>query len=284
VEESSLEKRAVNPLLEKGQFILAFGVVGMMLYIAGLPMFLLFFVGALAFLIWKIFSVESKYETRRIFEFYLSANEVLRDDGRKWYGFEINEAIQRGESIVKSMSVAPPLVHYGLGDLYNKIGDKSSAVKHLSLAIEEMDELSVAYPDRDLREYVCMLRKIERSPAEAPLTSSAIRSLERARKNRGKSLLEKNRAELENVVEQLPELDKAPGSIIDDSHESNSEDLRPQEVDSFALKRRRRAAISSSIARKADQDTVGKQGDGPAYASDRKSISEVLHDIYDGTA
>ena len=62
-----------------------------------------------------MFASGSRNETREIFEFYLSANEILRDDERRWYGFEIKEAVHRGESILQRMSGAPPLLHFALG-------------------------------------------------------------------------------------------------------------------------------------------------------------------------
>ena len=73
---------------------------------------------------------------RRIFEFYLSANEILRDDERRWFGFEVQEVLVRGERILQSMNGAPPLVHFTLGALYHKIGDYKSAVNHLSYVVE----------------------------------------------------------------------------------------------------------------------------------------------------
>src|SRR5687767_15333159 len=152
-----------------------------MLYVAGFPLFLLFFVGVLAFFIWKVFASDARGETRRIFEFYLLANEMLRDDDRRWYGFEIRETIERGERIVRSMPSAPPLFFFGLGALYQKLGDHTAPAKHLSRVVEtETDEVSITDAGRELRDYVAMLRKIERTPAESPVTSAAVRSLERS--------------------------------------------------------------------------------------------------------
>ena len=140
MKETAIEKRALPPLKEKVQYALAFGVIALMLFIAGFPVFLLFFVGVLTFFIWKVFSSDRRNDTRRIFEFYLSANEILRDDDRRWYGFELQETIARGENILSSMSTAPPLVHFALGALYQKLGDHSSAVKYLSTIEKNIDE------------------------------------------------------------------------------------------------------------------------------------------------
>lgn len=115
MKETAIEKKLPAALREKGQYTLVFSVIGLMLYAAGFPIFLLFFLGGLTFFVWKVFSAEGRYETRRIFEFYLSANEILREDDRRWYGFEIKEAVTRGENIIRSMNAAPPLVHFALG-------------------------------------------------------------------------------------------------------------------------------------------------------------------------
>src|SRR6478609_981474 len=190
-----------SAIVEKGQYALAFIVVAAMLVVAGFPAFVVFFFGIFAYFLWKVFSSGSRSETREIFEFYLAANEMLRDDDRRWYGFEIRDVISRGVRIVQSMSAAPPLVYFTLGALYNKIGDHKEAVANLKNALENehADEMSFVFPSPELRNYVKILRKIEREPAEAPMTSAAIRSLERARRLRGRSLLEDSRCK---VVEQ----------------------------------------------------------------------------------
>lgn len=78
--ENKLEKKAPNQLKEKGQYVLAFGVIASMLLVTGFPTFVIFFFGIFAYFLWKMFSMPSRNETREVFEFYLSANDVLRDD------------------------------------------------------------------------------------------------------------------------------------------------------------------------------------------------------------
>src|SRR3954449_6588520 len=134
-DETSIERHAGTALKGRAPAMFSLGVVALMLYIIGFPVFLLAFFGALAFFVWKVFTSESRTETRRVFEFYLAANEILRDDDRRWFGFEVREAAARGESIVKTMPTAPPLAHFVLGALYQKLGDHASGVKHLSLAL-----------------------------------------------------------------------------------------------------------------------------------------------------
>lgn len=279
MKETAIEKRAPAQLREKGQYALVFGVIALMLYAAGFPMFLLFFVGVLTFFIWKVFSSESRNETRRIFEFYLSANEILREDNRCWYGFEIQETIGRGESILRFMSAAPPLVHFAIGALYQKVDDHRSAVRHLSVAVEEdaSAEAAIVFPTKELREYVQMLRKIERAPAEAPLTSAAVRSLERMRKNKGKDLLEYNRSQLGDKTPQLPRREQRPESVVDlANYRETDEIVTPVSAISHDIgdkPHEKPLRFVSAVVQKSERESLSKP--------DRKSISEVLHDIYD---
>lgn len=279
MKETAIEKRGPVSLKEKGQYALVFSVIALMLYMAGFPIFLLFFVGILTFFIWKVFSAEGRHETRRIFEFYLSANEILRDDQRRWYGFEIQETIHRGELVIRSMSAAPPLVHFTLGALYQKLGDHSSAVKHFSSIVEEnhIAESAIVYPSNDLREYVRMLRKIERAPAEAPLTSAAVRSLERTRKNKGKELLEYSRSQFADTARQLPPIEQKLESVVDMASYRETEDAEfaaPAVFDENGeAPREKPLRFVSSVGQKSEKNT--------SSMPDRKSISEVLHDIYD---
>lgn len=267
---------------EKGQYALALVVIASMLVVTNIPVFVIFFFGIFAYFVIRMFSTGPRNETREIFEFYLAANEILRDDDRRWYGFEIQETINRGEEILHRMSAAPPLVRFTLGALYNKFGDHKAAVAHLSPVIENpaAEELSYVYPTSELRSYVKILRKIEREPADAPLTSAAVRALERARKVRGKSLLESsrtafatgelfsanvpalNRAEHQQSVEELPE-------------EQQSEHLQPQP-----------ATIEAAFAQPPNLDSNGKKKKSKKISKEeeyanRQPITDVLHDIYD---
>jgi len=65
---------------DRGQYLLAFGVVASMLLVAGFPLFVIFFFGIFAYFLLRMFASGSRSETREIFEFYLTANEMLRDD------------------------------------------------------------------------------------------------------------------------------------------------------------------------------------------------------------
>ncbi len=298
-----LQKKNPDSLKETSQYALAFGLVSTMLFVAGFPVFVIFFFGIFAYILWKTFSQPTRSETREIFEFYLSANELLRDDERRWFGFEIQEVIGRGERILQLMNGAPPLVYFTLGALYNKLGDHKSATNHLSYVLENenADETGYNYPSPDLRNYVRILRKIEREPSEAPQTSAAVRSLERARRNRGKSLLEnsrllseeQNRKKHEIALEQKRQkelaernAEQAAVSRTEKPFVSvvQTEPNRYASENGKSSENGRAAAASPAEKPQTRQDenqkTKKRKNDEDAFAN-RKPISEVLRDIYD---
>ena len=283
---NKLQKKVPDSLKENTQYALAFGVIATMLFAVGFPMFVIFFFAIFAYFLWKTFSSPSHSGTREIFEFYLAANEVLRDDERRWYGFEVQEVITRGERILQFMNGAPPLVYFTLGALYNKIGDHKSAIGHLAYVVENesADESTYKYPSPDLRNYVRILRKIEREPTEAPQTSAAIRALERARRNRGKALLEQSRVEFkeqkkqrrEATLEQKKQKElaerNAVSAVMPSVTNEAIEHAGQQSIPHFDAANHQN---SNGNSRKKD-----KSGDEPF--ANRKPITEVLHDIYDG--
>ena len=270
---------------DKSHYAMASGIVALMLYVIGFPIFLLIFFGVLAFFTWKIFSPESRTETRKIFEFYLSANEILRDDERRWYGFEIQEAVGRGENILRSMTAAPPLVHFATGALYQKLGDHTSAAKHLADSVETAaaNEMSVVFPPKELREYVRLLRRIERAPAESPLTSAAIRALERKRKNSGQKML----AESRSLMHMLPDVvdNEDPKAIAANIEHANESATLKSIVDVHEPSYNAAYTFTDTSARQTQptQRPPSEKPNGrkPKDLADRKTISEVLHDIYD---
>lgn len=287
-----IQKKNSNALKEKSQYGLTFGVIATMLFVAGFPMVVIFFFGVFAYFLWKTFSQPAEQGVRQVFEFYLSANEVLRDDERSWFGFEVQEIIMRGESILQFMHGAPPLVYFTLGALYNKIGNHEAAVSHLTYVVENdnSDESTYVHPSADLRNYVKVLRKIEREPAEAPQTSAAIRSLERARKNRGEKLLAESRLKMQSINAEKAQAkqihatptpayrdnnDPVSRSVIDPLNENNG--LSEKEYD-----RRSEQKYQQSVRRKAarNENRPVKKTEEDMFAN-RKPITEVLHDIYD---
>jgi hypothetical protein len=140
----------------------------------------------------------------------------------------------------------PPLVHFALGALYHRQGDFEAAAENLAVVVE--DELAAeryrVTPSGDLRRYAEVLRKLEREPAEGPLTIKAIRSLERTRRSRAAFLLNDARERLSLV--QGPVAAPALGS------------------------------------QKPDRGASRLQSPGPGLSMPAPpSITEVLHDVYE---
>lgn len=245
-------------------------------------MFVIFFFAIFAYFLWKTFSTPSSGGTREIFEFYLAANELLRDDERRWYGFEIQEVISSGERILQSMNSAPPLVYFTLGALYNKIGDHKTAINHLAYIIENenADEATYNYPTPELRNYVKILRKIEREPNEAPQTSAAIRALERARRNRGKSLLEQSRTEFKEQKRKQREATLEQKKRKAELAETNAKSPMLQSITSDAVEMHEQNNVPL-LDMNQNGKSRKKSKDADAPFANRKPITEVLHDIYD---
>ena len=282
--DNKLERRPSGALKEKGQYALAFVVVAAMLVVTNIPVFVIFFFGIFAYFVVKMFASGTGNETREIFEFYLAANDILRDDDRRWYGFEIKEAIDRGEAILHRMSAAPPLVRFTLGALYSKFGDHKSAVNHLSQVVENphAEESAYVYPTPELRSYVKILRKIEREPADAPLTSAAVRALERARRTRGKALLEHSRTEFAtaepNLLLEEAKAKQTSGEHAAEAPQPSEKNGKPADPQPVTIAQTFNSSPSNNGSKRKRN---GKPTKEEEYA-DRKPISEVLHDIYDG--
>lgn len=288
--EDKIQKKVSEPLREKIQYGLAFGVIATMLLVAQFPMFIIIFFGIFAYFLWKTFASPSLNGTREVFEFYLASNEILREDERRWFGFEVQDTIGRGERILQNMNGAPPLVYFTLGALYNKIGDHKSAVNHLAYILENetSDEKTYLYASPELKNYVRILRKIERDPAEAPQTSAAVRALERFRRNRGRMILEESRKTVqeekrkkqetltEQNKEQLPETiqtKKIPASVTENEtaiEENEQPKPQPKEL------------AGHLNGEKPHTNGNGKKPKGKRdNFAHRQPISELLHDIYD---
>jgi hypothetical protein len=202
---------------EAAQRILAIIVIIAMLGVMGIPPSVIIFFTVITYFIYRAVQRSEHQETGRIFEFFISANDILRDEERRWYGFEIMEVIERGERVLHSMTDPPPLVYYALGALYNHAGDHQAAVEHLSYVVENdlADERHRLAPSPELSRYVHILRKLEREPSEAPMTMAAIRSLDRARRNRAATLLAESRERLEAIPVLSQPAQPMPNPVIE---------------------------------------------------------------------
>src|SRR5215203_3229586 len=159
------------------------------------PMIMVLFTG-MCFVIWLFARRAQAREVERIFDFYIAADAVLREEERRWYGFEIAEVIEHGESLLEIMPDPPPLNYYALGALYHRLRNHHATVEYLSRISEDelYDEAYRIAPSPQLRRYVTMLRRIEREPSTAPQSLSALRSLERLRQRFTEPMLAESRS------------------------------------------------------------------------------------------
>src|SRR2546423_11960346 len=183
---------------ETAQRLIAIVVIMAMLGVMGIPLTVIVFFATVVYFVWRAVQRSEQQDVKNIFYFYIAANEILRDEEKRWYGFEINSVVTEGERVLHLMPDPPPLVYFTLGALYNRAGDHDSAAEHLAYVLEDEhgDEHSRFQPSPELRRYVEVLRRIEREPTEAPQTMAAIRSLERSRRTRAAAMLEESRGRL----------------------------------------------------------------------------------------
>jgi hypothetical protein len=177
-------------------------VIVAMLDAVGLSPVVMVFVTGVVFVIWLVARRAQAREIERIFEFYMSADAILREEERRWYGFEIAEVIEHGESLLELMPDPPPLSYYTLGALYQRLGNHEATVQYLSRLTEDdvCDETHRVSPSPQLRRYVTMLRRLEVHPASEPQILAAIRSLERARQRNVEQMLLDSRSLLPAVT------------------------------------------------------------------------------------
>lgn len=181
-------------------------VIVAMLGAVGLsPVIMVFFFGVIL-VIWIVARHTQTREVERIFDFYVAADAILREEERRWYGFEIAEVIEQGECLLETMPDAPPLNCFVIGALYHRLGNHQAAVEYLSRLVEDesYDETHRTVPSAQLRRYVSMLRQIEYHPSTAPQTLAAVRSLERARQKTAGKMLMESRGALETEKQVAP--------------------------------------------------------------------------------
>lgn len=199
-------------------------VIVAMLDAVGVPPVIMVLFTGMCFVVWLFARRAQAREVERIFDFYIAADAVLREEERRWYGFEIAEVIEHGESLLEIMPDPPPLNYFALGALYQRLGNHTAAVEYLSRVMEDerCDETRRTAPSPQLRRYVSMLRRIEYQPSLAPQTLAAIRSLERARQRNASELLTQSRESMAaEQQQQLAEQEKQQAPVATEPrHES----------------------------------------------------------------
>jgi hypothetical protein len=185
-------KRKTRKLTQK---IIAVIVIVAMFDVVGVSPAVIIFIVGVGVLVWRMARRAERRETARVFDFFVSADDILRDEERQWYDFEVSDAISNGEQILNAMPDAPPLTYFALGALYHRVGDYESAVEHLAPVLDEqwIKERQRSAPSPQLRAYVELLRQVERDPALAPREAAAIQSLSAMRQERASTLLAESR-------------------------------------------------------------------------------------------
>ena len=198
-------------------------VIVAMLDAVGLSPVVMVLVTGVVFVVWLCARRAQAREVERVFDFYISADAILREEERRWYGFEIAEVIEHGESMLEIIPDPPPLSYYTLGALYHRLGNHQSSVDYLSRVVEDelCEETHRTHPSTQLRRYVTMWRRIEYQPSSAPQTLAAIRSLERARQRNAAKLLVESREALAAET-KVAKAEEPPVAETIESHEEAS--------------------------------------------------------------
>lgn len=252
------------------RFLAILIIIAMMMSI-GIPAPIIVFFSIVVYFVWRAVQRTDQHLTGRIFEFYLAAHEILRDEERSWYGFEIREAIRLGEETLHELPDAPPLVYFALGWLYERAGEHERAAQLLAHVFEneQAEERRLVTPSPELKRYVQVLRRLEREPAEAPQTMAAMRGLERARRLRGAALLAESRA-------QLAEQSDAATATLAANHERINRSTSPVAANrnvNHTPTQPHNASSTSSIVSVAPPQQASEQP--------RRPIADVLRDVYE---
>jgi hypothetical protein len=196
-----------SPNRRFAQKVIAVVVIVTMLYGAGVAPVVMLFVTGVALVVFLVTRRSQNREIERLFDFFVTAESILRDEERRWYGFEVGEVIEQGELVLEGLPDPPPLQLFTLGALHHAIGNFAAAADYLSHIVEDEDfnERNRDKASPQLRRYVTLLRKIEAEPSLAPETLGAIRSLERMRRRRAFTLLTESRKALKVNSAQQPQ-------------------------------------------------------------------------------
>lgn len=199
-------------------------VIVTMLYGAGVAPVVMLFVTGVVLIVFLIARRSQTRDVEHIFDFCVSAEAILRDEDRHWYGFEVAEVIEDGEYILEAMPDPPPVQLFALGALHHLIGNQGAAVEYLSRIVddEHYAESNRVAPSSQLRRFVRLLRRIEADPSIAPQTLGAIRSLERMRRREAENWLSEGRKSL-----KVEHKETTPDQIALAREQRNEANLNP---------------------------------------------------------
>jgi hypothetical protein len=204
-------------------------VIVTLLYGAGVTPIAMLFVSGVICLVFMISRRSQNREVERVFDFYLAADAILRDEERRWYGFEVAEVIESGEDALETLPDPPPLYLFTLGALHNLLGNYNATQAYLSRFVdnEYSEERYHKLPSPQLRRYVTLLRRIEAEPSLAPQTLGAVRSLERMRRRLAPTILAESRKALAGETVSVPQLQQRPNCLLESSAGNGNASPRP---------------------------------------------------------
>src|SRR2546423_41312 len=88
---------------ETAQRLIAIVVIMAMLGVMGIPLTVIVFFATVVYFVWRAVQRSEQQDVKNIFDFYIAANEILRDEEKRWYGFEINSVVTEGERVLHQM-------------------------------------------------------------------------------------------------------------------------------------------------------------------------------------
>src|ERR1043165_5537443 len=152
------------------QKIIAGVVIVTMLYGAGVAPIVMLFVSVVVLVVFLVTRRAQNREVERLFDFFVTAESILRDEERRGDGFEVGEVIEQGELVLEGLPDPPPIHLFTLGALHHSIGNNASAVEYLSTIVEDehFNDRNRDMASPQLSRYVTLLRKIERDLSWAP--------------------------------------------------------------------------------------------------------------------
>ena len=129
-------------------------VIVTILYGVGVAPIVMMFVTGLVLVVFMVSRRAHNKEVERIFDFYLAAEAILRDEDRRWYGFEVTEVIATGEMTLEEIPDPPPLLLFTLGALHHLIGKPFvHGANRCRISAENMICKCIHLVDRDRHRY-----------------------------------------------------------------------------------------------------------------------------------
>ena len=111
--------------MASGARILATKAIAVVIIVAlldavGVPPVIMMMVTGAVLVVWLFSRHTQSREVEKLFDFYVAADAILREEERRWYAFEISEVISEGERSLEAIADPPPLHLFTLASLYHR--------------------------------------------------------------------------------------------------------------------------------------------------------------------